>query len=174
MFLLASDFDRTFYINNYDFKKNVDALGGFMKDNLFVIVTGRSYQDYMNITKNYVPVNYLVLNHGATVLKDDKVIRSVCIDNKIKDELKKLFDFDNIEYFATKDKLSRVSINEDDLSKINISMKDNLVAKKAVEYINSHCFIRISLKLYQVRRISATHLSILVLLLALIEIIFTQ
>ena len=138
MFLLASDFDRTFYINNYDFKKNVDALGGFMKDNLFVIVTGRSYQDYMNITKNYVPVNYLVLNHGATVLKDDKVIRSVCIDNKVKDELKKLFDFDNIEYFATKDKLSRVSIDENDLSKINISMKDNLVAKKAVEYINSH------------------------------------
>lgn len=138
MFLLASDFDRTFYINNFDFKKNVESLTDFMKDNLFVIVTGRSYQDYMNITKNYVPVNYLVLNHGATILKDDEVIRSVSINNDTKEKLKEIFDFNNLEYFATKDKLSRVSINEENLSKINITMQDNLVAKKAVDYINSN------------------------------------
>ena len=61
MFLLASDFDRTFYINNYDFKKNVEALTNFMKDNLFVIVTGRSYQDYMNITKNIRTYSCLII-----------------------------------------------------------------------------------------------------------------
>ena len=138
MFLLASDFDRTFYINNYDFKKNVEAIKRFRKNNKFVIVTGRSYQDYMNITKNYVPTDYLILNHGATILKDDKVIRSVSINDSTKDELRKLFDFDQIEYFATKDKLSRVSIDCDNLSKINISMPDNLVAKKAVNYINDN------------------------------------
>ena len=138
MFLLASDFDRTFYINNYDFKKNVDALNKFRKNNKFVIVTGRSYQDYMNITKNYVPIDYLVLNHGATILKDDKVIKSTYINNNTKDRLKEVFDFNRLEYFATKDKLSRVSIDEDNLSKINITMKDNLIAKKAVDYINNN------------------------------------
>ena len=48
MFLLASDFDKTFYINNFDFKKNVEALKTFRRNNIFAIVTGRSYQDYIN------------------------------------------------------------------------------------------------------------------------------
>ena len=138
MFLLASDFDRTFYINNYDFKKNVEALKSFRKNNKFVIVTGRSYQDYMNITKNYVPVDYLVINHGATILKDNKVLRSAYINSSTIDKLKSIFDFDNIDYFATSDIESRVSINHGNISKINIAMKDNLVAKKAVDYINSN------------------------------------
>ena len=138
MFLLASDFDRTFYINNYDFKKNVEAVKKFRKNNMFVITTGRSYQDYMNITKNYVPTDYLILNHGATILKNDKVIRSTCISNSSLEKIRKLFDFNNIEYFATKDKESRVSINEDNLSKINITLQDNLVVKKAVDYINNN------------------------------------
>ena len=138
MFLLASDFDRTFYINNYDFKKNVEAVKRFRKNNMFVITTGRSYQDYMNITKNYVPTDYLILNHGATILKNDEVIKSTNINNNSLSKIRKLFDFDNIEYFATKDKQSRVSINENNLSKINITMQDNLVAKKAVDYINDN------------------------------------
>jgi len=137
MFLLASDFDRTFYINNYDFKKNVEALKSFRKKNKFVIVTGRSYQDYINITKNYVPVDYLVVNHGATILKNNEVIRNVYINDDTVDKLKNIFDFDNIEYFATSNTLSRVSINHGNISKINITMKDNLVAKKAVDYINN-------------------------------------
>lgn len=138
MFLLASDFDRTFYINNYDFKKNVEALKSFRKNNKFVIVTGRSYQDYMNITKNYVPLDYLVINHGATILKDNKVIRSEYINATTIDKLKNIIDFDNIDYFATSDTESRVNINHGKISKINISMKDNLVAKKAVDYINNN------------------------------------
>ena len=165
MFLLASDFDRTFYINNYDFKKNVEALKIFRENNKFVIVTGRSYQDYMNITKNYVPLDYLVINHGATILKDNKVIRSEYINTTTIDKLKNIIDFENIDYFATSDTESRVNINHGNISKINIAMKDNLVAKKQwiiliiilmiLKLI--YYFIRISLKLYQVRRISATH-----------------
>ena len=138
MFLLASDFDKTFYINNYDFKNNVEALKTFRKNNLFAIVTGRSYQDYMNITKNYVPVDYLVINHGATILKNGKIVRSVYIDSGDIDKLKKLFDFNSIEYFATSDIESRVDINHKNISKINISMQDNLVAKKAVDFINDN------------------------------------
>lgn len=138
MFLLASDFDRTFYINNYDFKCNLKLLPEFMKSNVFAIVTGRSYDDYMNVTKNCIPVNYLIINHGATILKDDIVINSTPISNKTVTKLKKIFNFDDLEYFACKDKFSRVDIDTKDLSKINITMQDNLVAKKAVNYINQH------------------------------------
>ena len=138
MFLLASDFDRTFYINNYDFKCNLKLLPEFMKSNVFAIVTGRSYDDYMNVTKNCIPVNYLIINHGATILKDDIVINSTPISNKTVTKLKKIFNFDDLEYFACKDKFSRVDIDTKDLSKINITLQDNLVAKKAVDYINQH------------------------------------
>ena len=138
MFLLASDFDRTFYINNYDFKCNLKLLPEFMKSNVFAIVTGRSYDDYMNVTKNCIPVNYLIINHGATILKDDIVINSTPISNKTVTKLKKIFNFDDLEYFAFKDKFSRVDIDTKDLSKINITMQDNLVAKKAVDYINRY------------------------------------
>ena len=138
MFLLASDFDRTFYINNYDFKCNLKLLPEFMKSNVFAIVTGRSYDDYMNVTKNCIPVNYLIINHGATILKDDIVINSTPISNKTVTKLKKIFNFDDLEYFACKDKFSRVDIDTKDLSKINITMQDNLVAKKAVDYINRY------------------------------------
>lgn len=138
MFLLASDFDRTFYINNYDFKCNLELLPNFMKSNVFAIVTGRSYDDYMNVTKNCVPMNYLIINHGATILKDDEVIKSTPISNKTVTKLKKIFNFDDLEYFACKDKFSRVDIDTKDLSKINITMQDNLVTKKAVDYINQH------------------------------------
>lgn len=138
MFLLASDFDRTFYINNYDFKCNLKLLPEFMKSNVFAIVTGRSYDDYMNVTKNCIPVNYLIINHGATILKDDIVINSTPISNKTVTQLKKIFNFDDLEYFACKDKFSRVDIDTKDLSKINITMQDNLVAKKAVDYINQY------------------------------------
>lgn len=138
MFLLASDFDRTFYINNYDFKCNLKLLPEFMKSNVFAIVTGRSYDDYMNVTKNCIPVNYLIINHGATILKDDIVINSTPISNKTVTKLKKIFNFDDLEYFACKDKFSRVDIDTKDLSKINITLQDNLVAKKAVDYINRY------------------------------------
>ncbi len=138
MFLLASDFDRTFYINNYDFKRNLKLLDDYMKTNVFVIATGRSYDDYMNVTKDCIPLNYLVVNHGATIIKDDKVIKSCYIKEKTIEKLKKIFNFNKIEYFACHDTDSRVDINTKNLSKINITLPDNLIAKKAICYINEH------------------------------------
>ena len=135
MFLLASDFDRTFYINNNDFKKNLEATNKFMEKNIFVIVTGRSYEDFNNIAPN-VNYNYLVVNHGATILKDDNVISNQTIDESIIKELKNVIDFDNLQYFACQEKNSRVDIDAKDITKINISFSDNLVAKRAVLYIN--------------------------------------
>lgn len=137
MYLLASDFDRTFYINNNDFKKNVEAVNKFMKKNIFAIVTGRSYDDFMNIAPN-VNYHYLVVNHGATILKDGNVIGNYPIEENLVKELKKTIDFDNLEYFACQKTNSRVDINTKDITKINITFPDNLVAKRAVKYINDN------------------------------------
>ena len=138
MFLLATDFDRTFYTNNVDLKRNIDNLPLFRERNKFVIITGRSYGDFINLTKNSIKTDYLIVNHGATILKDDEIIKSIYINENTKKKLMELFDFDKTTYFASHDKESRVDINTLNLSKINIQLSDNLVAKKAAEYINSN------------------------------------
>lgn len=135
MYLLASDFDRTFYINNNDFKKNIESTNKFMEKNIFAIVTGRSYDDFNNIAPN-VNYHYLVVNHGATILKDGCVIRNYPIEDNLVKELKKVIDFDNLEYFACQEINSRVGIDTKNITKINISFPDNLIAKRAVSYIN--------------------------------------
>lgn len=138
MFLLATDFDRTFYTNNIDLKRNMDNLSKFRERNKFVIATGRSYGDFINLTKNSIKTDYLIVNHGATILKDDEVIKSIYISEKTKKKLMEIFDFNKITYFASKDKESRVDIKTLNLSKINIQLSDNLVAKKALEYVNEN------------------------------------
>ena len=138
MFLLATDFDRTFYTNNIDLKRNMDNLSKFRERNKFVIATGRSYGDFINLTKNSIKTDYLIVNHGATILKDDEVIKSIYISEKTKKKLMEIFDFNKITYFASKDKESRVDIKTLNLSKINIQLSDNLVAKKASEYVNEN------------------------------------
>lgn len=138
MFLLATDFDRTFYTNNIDLKRNIDNLPKFRERNKFVIITGRSYGDFINLTKNSIKTDYLIVNHGATILKDDEIIKSIYISESTKKKIMELFDFNKITYFASHDKDSRVDINTLDLSKINIQLSDNLVAKKAADYINEN------------------------------------
>ena len=138
MFLLATDFDRTFYTNNTDLKRNIDNLPKFRERNKFVIITGRSYGDFINLTKNSIKTDYLIVNHGATILKDDEIINSIYIDELTKKKLMELFDFNKVTYFASHDKESRVDINTLNLSKINIQLSDNLVAKKAADYINEN------------------------------------
>ena len=57
MFLLATDFDRTFYTNNTDLKRNIDNLPKFRERNKFVIITGRSYGDFINLTPSFALVD---------------------------------------------------------------------------------------------------------------------
>ena len=138
MKLLASDYDLTFYKDDTSFNKNIEVLRGFKKNNLFVIVTGRSYLDYINVSKNKVDCNYLVVNHGATIIKDNMVIKSNSINKDTIRKLKKIFNFDSLKYFATSNLESRVDINHDEISKINIELENIVEAKKAVKYIDNH------------------------------------
>lgn len=47
MRLLASDYDDTFYLSDEGIKNNILKVKEFMKNNIFVIATGRSYQEFI-------------------------------------------------------------------------------------------------------------------------------
>lgn len=86
--LLVSDFDDTLFFQNdmEQTKKNFLACREFMKHNTFVIATGRSFLD-LKKDINFMP-NYLVINHGATIIKDGIVLYNKTINTSILREIK--------------------------------------------------------------------------------------
>ena len=67
MKILVSDFDETFY--NDEFDHNIELIKQFVKDgNIFIIATGRSMHDLMNIIKyKDIPVSYYICSDGSTI-----------------------------------------------------------------------------------------------------------
>lgn len=88
MKLIASDYDGTFYTNDFDIKINIKTVKNFRKENIFVLATGRSYTDAtLVIDKYHIPYDYLIINHGATIIKDKKIIYNKQLDNSLKNKL---------------------------------------------------------------------------------------
>ena len=87
--IIVSDYDNTFYQNDDDIEKNKLKVKEFMElSNIFIIATGRSYLDFMKKEYLYkIKYNYLILDHGATILKDDEIIFTETINNSIKKDL---------------------------------------------------------------------------------------
>jgi len=125
MKILVSDYDNTFHIKDCDMEENVSKTLEFMKDNIFVIATGRCYESYKSQENLFnIKTDYLVINHGATILKNDEVIFNKTIDNDLKNELisdLKLDLADNIYCYKEKRK---VDIHEDDITKILVEYTD--------------------------------------------------
>lgn len=148
MKMLVSDYDSTFYINDEDIKRNVKVVNDFMNrdNNYFVIATGRSYFDFMKKKKLYnINYDYLIINHGATIIKNDQVIYNFPIDDTIKRQIIDTIDFSSlVSYFLCSGIDSRVSIDNDNITKINMlfdsvfSAKNafNLLTEKFSDYIN--------------------------------------
>ena len=62
--MLVSDYDNTFHIKDEDMEKNIKKANEFMKNNVFVIATGRSYDSYNNAKEKFnIKTNYIILNH---------------------------------------------------------------------------------------------------------------
>lgn len=138
MKMLVSDYDLTFYKDDTSFNVNLEKLEEFRKNNLFVIATGRSYKDYIDDSKGKIESDYLVINHGATIIKNNEVIKNNLINKDTVKKLRKIFNFDSLKYFATSNLESRVDITCKEISKINIDMESIEEAKKAVKYIKDH------------------------------------
>ena len=147
--ILISDYDETFYLNDEDIKNNVNLLNKYQEKIELIIATGRSYYDFLKKKNKYnIICNYIILNHGATILYKDKIIYNVLIDNNIKKELVNFLNIrDNENVFCCSELESRVSINMDNLTKIHINYGDEILAKKIYGELNAryskyiNCFL---------------------------------
>lgn len=112
----------------------------------FVIATGRSYFDYKKKKDLYnISCDYLIINHGATILKNDDIIFNIPIDNDIKIELKKDLKLDlALDSFFCSRIDSRVNFNCVDLTKIHVKYQTSEIAKAINELINSKYSNKIS------------------------------
>ena len=142
--LLVSDYDQTFYINDEDIEKNKIAVNEFRKkENIFVIATGRSYADFMKKKNKYnIECDYLIINHGATILdQKDNIIFNEKIPNEILESLKLDLHIENSERnFCCSILESRVEFEHKNLTKIHVKYNDleysNKILKKLEEKYN--------------------------------------
>lgn len=130
MNLLVTDFDGTFYDENYE--KNIELIKN-IKNIDFVIATGRNYPSLKKDLK--INCKYYICNDGGYILdENNNLLYRNYIDNKtvkiIYDRIIKLgytdYFFDNINEFSYE------IIN--DINKISVKIKDDKV-KDDIKYI---------------------------------------
>lgn len=149
--ILVSDYDDTFYINDEDIKNNVKLIDKYQDKLDFIIATGRSYHDYLKKKEKYnIKSKYVILNHGATIIEDEKILFNEEIDDEIKDELIEFLNvLDCKEFFCCSGLNSRVSYKEKGLTKIHINYGDELKTKKmfdelSIKYSKKVCCFLVS------------------------------
>lgn len=148
--MLVSDYDQTFYLNDEDIEKNKQAVAKFRKaGNIFVIATGRSYLDFFNKLEIYnFEYDYLIINHGATILDaDNNILANFPMNNEIISKLKNDLQLNKaLDNFCCSKLKSRVDFDHKDLTKINIKYKNKEIAssinlninKNYSDYVNSY------------------------------------
>lgn len=140
--ILASDYDQTFYINDVDIENNKQAVCKFKDEgNIFVIATGRSYFDFKKKANEYnLKYDYVILNHGATILdKDDTILYNCEIDNVIIHPIKQHLELEKAKcFFFCSGLKSRVEYNHPNLTKISVLYNKKEDAKRINDFINSN------------------------------------
>lgn len=136
--MLVSDYDDTLTIEK---EKNLKHIKKFMKDNIFVIATGRSYisikQRLKKDMQGLIP-NYLITNHGATITNNEnEVINTNFIEKEIVNKILTLINKEKnhkINYYGSKKfdgKINKIMIifkNIDDaINTFNKIKETNLV-----------------------------------------------
>ena len=139
MKILVSDYDKTFYTDEENIKINIEKVNQFMKNNLFVINTGRSYLDFKKKEKIYnIKYNYLVINHGASIIKKNEIIYNIPINNNIKKQIINDLDIKySTEIFTCSGLESRLTLENDNLTKIHIKYKNEEKAKQIYNKITN-------------------------------------
>lgn len=134
--VLVVDYDRTLFVNNNDMLNNIKAINNFRsKGNIFVIATGRTYSSLKKeIDKYNIQYDYLILNHGALVIKSDntalfhyKIDKSILLD--VNDYLTKL-KAKNIFYSYYLEDTN--DINNPNISKLTAKFSSNLDSFKEI------------------------------------------
>ena len=120
MKLIVSDFDGTFYDENY--LENIDFIKS-LKDVDFVIATGRNYESLKRDLK--IDCKYYICNDGGYILDNNEnvIYKNYMNDNSIKivyDRMKELnfskYFFDYVDHFDEdlKPKVNKLSIRKKD------------------------------------------------------------
>ena len=139
--MIASDYDRTFYLNDEDIEKNKTAIEKFRKEgNIFVIATGRSYYHFMKKVNKYnIDYDYAIINHGATVIdKQGNTLFNMPMNNSVINNIKNDLQLDkSIDTFCCSKLETKVPFNHKDLTKINVKYKTKNEAIKMNDQINN-------------------------------------
>ena len=139
--MIASDYDRTFYLNDEDIEKNKIAIKKFMNlGHKFIIATGRSYYDLMKKVNQYNLIyDYAIINHGASILdKNNSIIYNLSMDNNVIKELKNDLELEkSIDWFCCSKLESRVNFEYKNLTKINVKYKTKKESIEMNEKINN-------------------------------------
>lgn len=146
--IFVSDYDQTFYRNDYDIRKNIEAVKTLRKKgNLFVIATGRSYLSLKEEIKKFqIPYDYLILCHGAIILKNQKVIKEYTITQKIKNEIAKKLHLSKKKNYIATSSLENCEITTSHITRLHIyfdHLEDALkyqefIQKKYKDFVNCY------------------------------------
>lgn len=135
--LLVSDYDQTFYTDDASIEKNVLAVNEFMKYHLFVLATGRSYQNLKKVMEQYhIQSSYAIINHGATILKNEEVLYNSFIQNDIKKSLlsELYLECANAAYGCRG--IDRITdLTKENITKLCIEYKNKQLAKQIYDKI---------------------------------------
>lgn len=103
MKILASDFDKTFFVEDQEIlNKNIIAVRNFISQgNIFCIVTGRNYSYIKeDLNKYQIPYSYLICADGAKIFNNvDYCIETNLLDSKKIIEITKILKKYNCEYY---------------------------------------------------------------------------
>ncbi len=148
--LIASDYDRTYYLDDYDLENNKKSVDVFRKSgNIFIIATGRSYYHFMKIVDKFnIDFDYAIINHGATIIDNNgNVIYNVSIDDSIIPEIKNDLKLSKAtDYFCCSKLETKIPFEHNNLTKINVkynTKKESLqmndfINKKYSQYVTSY------------------------------------
>lgn len=160
MKLLVSDYDKTFDV---DIKESLKAVASFRKHNLFAIATGRSFSDFLEKEQLYnIKYDYLIINHGATIIKNNTIISNISIEEEVKNKIIELTKNMYDSMFCCTQSSSRAQISDKNITKIHFKFKvkeDIYEIKKQLEKeLNGkiNCYILSSLNSLEITAKKAT------------------
>lgn len=134
MKLLVSDYDDTFFIDENGIKNNIEIIKKFRKNNLFVIATGRNYNSIKKEQEKYgFEYDYLIINHGATIIKDGEIIYNRYIDRKSL-ELLNL----RLSYCTSINCYDGIEDSVENITKIMLCYNNIDIAQEIADYINDN------------------------------------
>ena len=137
--LLASDFDRTFYINEKDIENNIKYVNIFRKNNnIFLIATGRGYTSFKEaLNKFNFNYDYLILDHGSLIMDSkDNILYKYILDKTLLNKLIPYLKLDNVinYYYCTPQEKTK-ELNNKEITKIYIKYSNKEEKDKVITAI---------------------------------------